>query len=393
MEKNRIGKRFLQAKHLSRGLKSRLRFERSPNSSSYFNYEFLINYCPMKAPTTIGYMKHLSACGLFAVILTCSPLAQAQSSVIYSDNFEGTVSGWSINNTDFDADLTRFLGRFDNNPTTTSRSFTIPAGADRVEIEFDFYRIDSWDNTARWGFDRFQIEVDNTQLFSLPFSTYQSARSGVTGNVSWSHTPLAPASHLAFTGGASWYQDQIHRVVLIVESPGTTLDLDLRTALNQGGGDESGGYDNIIVTAFFPEPDVNIVKTVEPAIAGDYNLPGNDMRYVFTLTSDGAAIDAGSITLVDNLPLEVSLFTGDLNGSGQPVVFSDNSMPASGLSCCTAANIEFSDTTTGVPIFGYVPATPYDPDVTYLRITPSGGIRSASTDPVEVEFTIQTKIH
>jgi len=103
----------------------------------------------MKPPTTIGYINHLLACSLFAAALTYSTSAQAQSSVIYSDDFEGTVSGWSINNTDFDADLTRFLGRFDINPTTTSRSFAIPAGANRVEIEFDFYRIDSWDNTAR----------------------------------------------------------------------------------------------------------------------------------------------------------------------------------------------------------------------------------------------------
>jgi len=178
----------------------------------------------------------------------------------------------------------------------------------------------------------------------------------------------------------------------VIDNPGTTLDLDLRTALNQGGGDESGGYDNMIVTAFIPEPDVNITKAVEPATAGDYNIPGNDMRYVFTLTSDGAAVDSGSITLIDNLPPEISLFTGDLNGSGQPVDFVDNSTPVSGLSCCTAANIEFSNTTSGAPVFGYIPATPYDANVTYLRVTPNGGIRDASADPVEVEFTIQTKI-
>ena len=265
-----------------------------------------------------------------------------------------------------------------------------------MEIEFDFYKFDSWDNNSQYGFDRFQIEVDGTQLFSLPFSTNQAARSGVTGNVTWSHAPLGPPSNFAFNMGSQpWWQDQIHRVTLIVDTPGPNLSLLLRTAINQGGNDESGGYDNFTVTAFGPPPavpDLDIIKTVEPAVAGTYDLPGNDVKYIFTLTSNGAAIDDGSIILLDPIPPEVSLFTGDLNGSGQPISFVDNSTPASGLTCCAAANIEYSDTASGPPVFGYVPALPYDPNVTYIRITPSGGVRDANTDPVEVEFSLQTKI-
>jgi len=81
------------------------------------------------------------------MLLFAAPAAYGQT-VIYQDDFEGTVSGWSINNTDFDPDVTTFLGRFDNAPTQTSRSFSVPAGSTQLIIEFDLYRFDSWDNNA-----------------------------------------------------------------------------------------------------------------------------------------------------------------------------------------------------------------------------------------------------
>jgi len=39
------------------------------------------------------------------MLLFAAPAAYGQT-VIYQDDFEGTVSGWSINNTDFDPDVT-----------------------------------------------------------------------------------------------------------------------------------------------------------------------------------------------------------------------------------------------------------------------------------------------
>ena len=347
----------------------------------------------------VGCVIHINRVVTFVICLILSGLsafpltASAQTTVLYSDDFENPVIGWSINNTDFDADVTQFLGRFDDSPNETTRSFTIPTGTTRVEIEFDFYRFDSWDNNSTWGFDRFQIDVDSTQIFSLPFSTNQSARSGVTGSVSWSITPLGPASHLAFNNtDRPWYQDQLHRVPLIVDAPGPTLDLTLRTALNQGGNDESGGYDNMTVTAFIPVPDLSISKSVEPALPNGYMVPGSDIRYKFTLTSNGASVDNDTLVLVDLLPSEIILFTGDLNGSGQPVEFIDNSVPFSGLSCCTGANIEFSNTTSGAPIWGYIPTMDYDDTITHIRLTPSGGLRNAETDPINIEFSIRARI-
>jgi len=105
-------------------------------------------------------------------------LPSVAQTTVYADDFESGVTGWSNNSTDFDADVTNFLGRFDDAPNQTSRTFTIPAGTDYVEIGFDFYRFDSWDDNATYGFDRFEVEVDGVELFSLPFGATQADCTG-----------------------------------------------------------------------------------------------------------------------------------------------------------------------------------------------------------------------
>jgi len=326
--------------------------------------------------------------------LTWATFGFAQT-VVYSDDFEGGASGWSINSTDFDPDVTRFLGRFDNSPTQTSRTFTIPANTDRVEISFDFYRFDSWDNFAQFGFDRFQVDVDGTQIFSLEFTTANTSRSGSTGSVDWEHVNTVPRSEFAFGTGVYWL-DEVHAFTIVVNNPGPTLSLTLRTAISQGGNDESGGYDNFLIEAFpLAAPALDVQKDVavlDIVGNGGYATPGNDVEYTFTLESTGSAIDADTIHLIDQLPDDLTLFTGDLDGLGQPVLFQDLSTPASGLSCCLASEIAYADETTGTPVFDYMPTTPYDSDVTYIRISPSGTLRDSSTDTSTVTFKLRARI-
>ena len=325
--------------------------------------------------------------GIFAM----PGVACAGTTLIYQDDFESGVSGWSLNPSAFDDDLTNFLGRFDNSPTTVSRTFTLPTGTASARVSFDFYKIDSWDNTAQWGFDRWEVEVGGSQIFSLPFSSDQPARSGSTAGVDWSITPLGPPAQLAFGSGQSWTTDQLHRVVLDIDAPGTALELTLRTAINQGGNDESGGYDNFEVLAFGPPPQLTGSKTVE-VVGGGFAVPGAEVDYRIDITNAGGAADAGTLVVTDILPPEVELFTGDLDGSGSAVAFTDASAPASGYVCCATGEVEFSATVSGAPVWGYVPATPYDPDVTRLRITPSGTPRDAVGNPVSLGFRIRARI-
>ena len=173
--------------------------------------------------------------------------------VIYQDDFEGAVSGWSDNSTDFAPAVTNFLGRFASGQTTTSRTFTVPPNTDELVIKFDLYRFDSWDNQAEFGFDRFEVEIDGTQIFSLPFPNPQASRSGTAGNVEWSHTPLTGREELGFNSGQFWF-DQLHRFEIIVDNPGASVSLTLRAALSQIEPDESAGYDNFLVTANAAQP-------------------------------------------------------------------------------------------------------------------------------------------
>lgn len=329
---------------------------------------------------------------LLGAIMWCQA-AYAQSTIIYQDDFEGTVSGWSINNTDYDPDVTRFLGRFDNSPTSTSRTFTTPANTDYVTIEFDLYRFDSWDDSARYGYDRFEVDIDGVEIFSLRFPNPQAARSGSTGTVDWEHSPLTGTVELAF-GTGRWWFDQLHRFTLTLNNPGPTFDLTLRADLSQGGNDESAGYDNMLITAFSSAPVMPILtasKSVE-TVGMDYALPNNEVDYTLTLQNTGGPVDDGSLVFVDALPDDVILFTGDLDGAGNAVIFTDNSSPPSGLSCCGAGTIDYSSSTTAPPVFGYTPLSSYDPAVRYIRISPTGAVRDSQTSASNMDFTFRARI-
>ncbi len=143
-----------------------------------------------------GWTRGLMAV-LFCALLTLGSTLSAQAqTVIYQDDFESGPTGWS-NNTIENAPIlgTNFLGRFTDGSEETTRTFTVPAGATALEIEFDLLRFDSWDFYNAANNDGFAVEIDGVSLFSttagfgtfdvLPFGVGQGGRSGSTGNVDW----------------------------------------------------------------------------------------------------------------------------------------------------------------------------------------------------------------
>jgi len=249
-------------------------------------------------PHSVARLGRIAILLLLSLFMVQTAFAQT---VIYQDDFEGAVTGWSDNQTDFDPDVTRFLGRFDENPTSTSRTFTLPPNTNELIIEFDLYRFDSWDNNTQFGFDRFEIDIDGTEIFSLPFPNPQAARSGTTGNVDWEHSPLTGRVELAFNTGQFWF-DQLHRYRIVVNNPGPTVALTLRADLTQGGDDESAGYDNFLVTAITDPPEADLV-TVKTLAASSSATPfvGDIVTYDITVTNNGPDI-AENVTLTDALP-------------------------------------------------------------------------------------------
>ena len=236
---------------------------------------------------------------LFMLIFT--QLAYAQT-VVYQDDFEGSVSGWSVNDTDFDPDTTTFLGPFDVNGTSTSRTFNVPAGSTQLVIEFDLYRFDSWDNFAMFGFDRFEIDIDGTQIFSLPFPNPQASRSGTTGNVDWTHSPLTGTVEVAYESGQFWF-DQLHRFEVIVNNPGATVDLTLRADLSQPFTDESAAFDNFLVTADPPTTGGNtIIAVAETFSPIDGTAGGVTTSVLASDTINGVILNPNDVTITATSP-------------------------------------------------------------------------------------------
>ncbi|WOE75768.1 hypothetical protein [Alterisphingorhabdus coralli] len=325
-------------------------------------------------------------CTLFclAILAFLSPsIAEAQ--IIYQDDFEDGASGWSNNSTETHPNFSRYLGRFDNSPNQTSRTFTVPDGSQSLVIAFDFYRFDSWDNTSRWGFDRFQIDIDGNQIFSLPLTPNPPSLTGSNGNVSWVFQPVGPYSNQAY---GRW-QDQRFRVTITIANPPTTVAFTLRTAINQGGNDESGGFDNMLVEAIPFPADVNVTKTSALDPTASYRLPGEAVIYTIEVTSEGGPLDSDTLRITDFLPPEITMFTGNFDGAGNPVSFTDLSSPPSGITCCTSANLSYSDDSTPPLTFNYAPNGGEDPNVTGLEIAPSGQLRQGTTSPVRLRFQLR----
>ena len=170
-------------------------------------------------------------------------------------NFEGgETANWSVNNLDWSASHSRFLGRFErDNAITYTR--TLPGGTTQAEITFDLHIIDSWDgagpaHTGPNG-DRWQLLVNNEVITSQTFSATQTgsatrvatrALNGITYNAEMTLT--SAGTNLAFGGWA----EQTWRVTLTVTNPPLNFALGMRSDLNSPMADESWGIDNFVMS-------------------------------------------------------------------------------------------------------------------------------------------------
>lgn len=269
------------------------------------------------------YMNRLVSVSLLSLVcLFLSQNASAQT-VVYQDDFEGAVSGWSSNTTENAPIIgTNFLGRFGGTSAQTTRTFTVPADATALDIEFDLLRFDSWDFFNSANQDGFAVLIDGNPIFSttsnfgtfprLSFGLGQGPRSGTSGNVDWAHVRLNPTDaqvnsgnqeqELGFTSGQFWF-DQIHRFTINVNNPGNSVDVTLRFDSDQDINDESVGFDNFLVTAMTPfiPTDVDLVTTKTLISATATPSEGGIVTFQIDVTNNGGA-DATGVTLTDLLP-------------------------------------------------------------------------------------------
>lgn len=128
------------------------------------------------------------------------------------------------------------------------------------------------------------------------------------------------------------------------------------------------------------------VEVYDPAAAGRFALPGEEVVYTFTVQNvTGATIDAGSIAIEDILPDTLEFYNGDIGGGG-PFLFSDS---GSGLGCC-ASEVDYSTSTSAPRVYGYSPAPGFDPNVRAIRIAPAGAMNGAPAS-FEISFRMRIK--
>lgn len=74
------------------------------------------------------------------------------------------LAGWKNGKVETGGHLTTFLGRFGSNLPAPKNTWALATNTDSVDIEFDFYPIDSWDSISKWGPDKFLVEVNGKSV-------------------------------------------------------------------------------------------------------------------------------------------------------------------------------------------------------------------------------------
>ena len=198
-----------------------------------------------------------------APVISCAPdVNLTAGNLSYLEDFEGGASGWSDNTTE-NSTWSEFLGRFAGN-NLVSKTYTLNGSSNDVQLEFDFYRIDSWDN------EDFHVYIDGSLAVDITLSQSGSGYSGgygSFGNISWTATPLSAQVNQIFSG---WTDQMIH-FVLTIASPESTLELGFESTVDQSVSDESWGIDNLSIIQTSSECEGSITLT-EPTVTDNCGI-------------------------------------------------------------------------------------------------------------------------
>ena len=183
--------------------------------------------------------------------ITCIPL----TTVVSMEDFEdSSLAGWTNGEIDSSTKMTTFLGRyaFNNRRTNPYKTYTIPTTAKEALVEFDFYKIDTWDASQN---DSLRVLLNGFVVYlgSFQKDVDSSGHSGMQHGVTFAIDKITMSNkNLGFLTNT----DQILRVTLNVPrsyfATDGQLTIEFRTKLNNSADNESAGFDNIKISAIFP---------------------------------------------------------------------------------------------------------------------------------------------
>eukprot|EP00543_Licmophora_paradoxa_P007689 CAMPEP_0202459110 /NCGR_PEP_ID=MMETSP1360-20130828/31612_1 /ASSEMBLY_ACC=CAM_ASM_000848 /TAXON_ID=515479 /ORGANISM="Licmophora paradoxa, Strain CCMP2313" /LENGTH=298 /DNA_ID=CAMNT_0049079987 /DNA_START=347 /DNA_END=1243 /DNA_ORIENTATION=- len=182
--------------------------------------------------------------------------------IVFKDDFESMDgSGWSVSEFTSSVSLSTYLGRFHlfhvDFADSPGRTFTVGNNPESISVEFDFYEIDSWDAGSN---DRLVVTVEGDTTQSVIFGPFShgtnDSGSGSTSGISWSYDHTNPDGIFENLEGNSKWSDEIHPVKMSIPDSyyekGGEIRLTFQFIVNQPYHDESGGLDNLIITARCP---------------------------------------------------------------------------------------------------------------------------------------------
>ncbi len=220
---------------------------------------------------------------------------------VASENFESGATGWSNNQTiSGGGSLTNYLGGWGSEMLETQvfKDFALSGSQSSVTITFDMYEIDTWDGEA------FKVWIDGVEYSSQNlwldlYSEMYSGREnelGITQQITDGLTSL---------GGIPGFEDEIRRYSFTINTTSTNIRLGFSSTLNEAGGNEHWGVDNLNIVENRPELSIseNSSNTAIVGTVQGYDVDaGTTLSYSLTDTAGGRfAIDAstGAITVAN----------------------------------------------------------------------------------------------
>ncbi len=298
------------------------------------------------------------------------------------DDFENGMDNWSgTNNNRFGTSIAT-----SQSPTTSMHlnSGVVTVTSIPINTLGTFNTITVW---VRRGADSFSENPDSGE--NLVVEYFNNAGSWVALET--------------FTGSGA--QGQIFNRTYNMPAAASHANFRVRFRMTSGSG---AGYDywhiDDLCLNGSGSPNLSMSKTVvteSDPINGTTNpkaIPGAEMLYTISVSNSGnGAPDTGTFIISDTIESNLSLFVGDLDGSGSPIRFVDGGgINSSGLSFVftslgsTTDDIVFLDSLNN-PITP-VDAGGYDSDVRAIQITPSGTFNAAfpgSTPSFSLQFRVR----
>ncbi|NUM33821.1 MAG: hypothetical protein HUU50_04725 [Candidatus Brocadiae bacterium] len=189
-------------------------------------------------------LKTFAIC--FLLLALC--VSGGHAALLSFEDFEAGASGWNDNTTDnSNSTFTRFLGRFAGTGSAQGyyKSYALNGLPNIVTVQFDFYRIDSWDA------ENFLVFIDNAMV-----STMTYVGNGTPTLPSYIQA-LTPVQEMGWSANAGW-QEQKLRYTFLVNTQASSIKLGFGSSLNSGIADESWGIDNVTIS-YQQVPEISVL--------------------------------------------------------------------------------------------------------------------------------------